>query len=132
MRGLTATITRSLPLGAQIACDDNSGAKILQIIGMAGYRGTKNKYPAAGICDVVVASVKKGAPKLRKKIEKAVIVRQRKEYRRANGVHVMFEDNAAVLIDENGLPKGSEIKGAIAREVAERYPKVAAIALAVV
>jgi large subunit ribosomal protein L14 len=132
MRALTAKISRPLPLGARLVCDDNSGAKIVEIIGMVGYRGTKNKYPAAGICDTVIVAVKKGAPKMRKKIEKAVIVRQRKEFRRANGIHVMFEDNAVVLVDDNKLPKGSEIKGAIAREVAERFPKVAAIALAVV
>ncbi|MEM0437823.1 MAG: 50S ribosomal protein L14 [Candidatus Micrarchaeia archaeon] len=132
MRALTSSITRPLPVGATLFCDDNSGAKELMIIGMAGYRGTKNKYPCGGICDTMIVSVRKGAPKIRKKIEKAVIIRQRKEFKRANGVRVMFEDNAAVLVDDNKLPKGSEIKGAIAREVAERFPKVAAIALAVV
>lgn len=132
MRALTARVTRPLPLGAKILCDDNSGAKEVKVIGMSGYRGSKNKYPAGGICDTMIVSVRKGAPKIRKKIEKAVIVRQKKEFKRANGVHVMFEDNAVVLVDDNKLPKGSEIKGAIAREVAERFPKVAAIALAVV
>lgn len=132
MRALTSKITKPLPVGARLICDDNSGARILQILGKVGYKGTKSKYPSAGICDIVIVSVKKGAPKVRKNIEKAVIVRQRKEFRRANGTRVMFEDNAAVLVDDNKLPKGTEIKGAIAREIAERFPKVAAIASVVV
>ncbi len=132
MRALTSKITKPLPVGARLLCDDNSGARILQIIGKIGYKGTKSKYPSAGICDIVVVSVKKGSPKVRKNIEKAVIIRQRKEFKRANGTRVMFEDNAAVLVDDNKLPKGTEIKGAIAREIAERFPKVAAIASVVV
>ncbi|MGB9635563.1 MAG: 50S ribosomal protein L14 [Candidatus Micrarchaeia archaeon] len=132
MRALTAKITKPLPIGAQLICDDNSGAKVLEIIGKVGYKGTKSKYPSAGICDTVIVSVKKGAPKIRKTIERALVVRQRKEFKRSNGVRIMFEDNAAVLVDEAGLPKGTEIKGVIAREVAERYPKVAAIAAMVV
>ncbi len=132
MRALSSKITKPLPTGARLICNDNSGAKIVEIIGLLGYKGSKARYPAAGIGDVVVVSVKKGSPKVRKNIEKAIIIRQRKEFRRADGTRVMFEDNAAVLVDDNFLPKGTEIKGAIAREIAERYPKVAAIASAVV
>jgi len=132
MRGLTSKISKSLPVGANLFCDDNSGAKIVHMIGKVGYKGSKAAYPAAGVCDTIIVSVRKGSPKVRKKIEKALIVRQRKEFRRPNGLRIMFEDNAVVLIDDNKLPKGTEIKGAIAREVAERFPKVAAIALAVV
>lgn len=132
MRALTSRITKPLPVGARLVCDDNSGAKILEILGRVGYKGAKSKYPSAGICDIIIASVKKGSPKVRKSIEKAVVIRQRKEFSRANGIRIKFEDNAAVLVDDNKLPKGTEIKGAIAREVAERYPKVAAIASAVV
>ncbi len=132
MKGLTSSVTKALPVGARLVCDDNSGAKVVQIIGVIRYRASKSTYPAAGVCDIIIVSVKKGNPKMRKKIERATVIRQKKEYRRANGVHIAFEDNAAVLIDEGGLPKGSEIKGAIAREVAERYPKVAAIAAAVI
>ena len=61
-----------------------------------------------------------------------MIIRQRMQYRRPNGVRIQFEDNAAVLVDDQGLPVGTEIKGAVAREVADRFPKVAAIAAAVV
>lgn len=67
-----------------------------------------------------------------KKVVRALVVRQKKEYRRPTGTRILFEDNAAVLITEEGLPVGTEIKGVVAREVAERFPKVAAIAPGVV
>ncbi|MEM4389835.1 MAG: 50S ribosomal protein L14 [Candidatus Micrarchaeia archaeon] len=132
MKGLAARIPKALQVGSRLICDDNSGARIVQIIGVPGWKARRARYPKAGIADPVIVTVKAGAPQLKKKIERAVIIRQRKEFRRANGLRVAFEDNAVVLIDEQGLPKGTEIKGAIAREVAERYPKVAAIAAAVV
>lgn len=132
MKGLESKISRGLAIGSRMACDDNSGAKIVQIIGVKRWKSRKARYPKVGIADVVVVAVKKGSPQMRKKVEQAVVVRQRKEIRRALGYRVSFEDNAVVLIDDAGLPKGTEIKGAIAREVAERYPKVAAIAAAVV
>jgi large subunit ribosomal protein L14 len=80
----------------------------------------------------VVASVKKGTPELRKQIVQAVIIRQTKEYRRADGLRIKFEDNAAALITPEAAPRGSEIKGPMAREAAERWPRVAAIASIVV
>lgn len=132
MKGLGTHITRGLQVGSLMVCDDNSGAKMVQIIGVIGTKAKRSKTPNAGIGDVVIVAVKKGNPQMRKKVERAVIVRQRKEFRRSNGMRVQFEDNAVVLVDEDGLPKGTEIKGAIAREVAERYPKVAAVAAAVV
>jgi large subunit ribosomal protein L14 len=85
-----------------------------------------------GIGDVVIASVKKGKPDMVKKVVKALIVRQKKEYRRVNGVRIFFEDNAAVLVTDDMLPVGTEIKGVVAREIAERFPKVAAISAGVV
>jgi len=132
MKGLASKMTKPLPRGARLLCDDNSGAKIIEIIGVVGCKGTKSRYPAAGIADLIIVSVKKGTPQMVKKVERAVIIRQRKEFKRPNGVRLMFEDNAAILIDDQGLPKGTEIKGVIAREVAERFPKVAGIAAAVV
>jgi large subunit ribosomal protein L14 len=132
MKALSSKISKSLCTASKLTCDDNSGAKIVKIIGKVGYKGTKAKYITAGICDVIIVSVKKGSPKIRKKIEKAVVIRQKKPIRRSNGLRVMFEDNAAIIVDDNNLPKGSEIKGAVAREVAERFPKLAAIASSVV
>lgn len=132
MKGLGTRIIKGLGRGSELICDDNSGAKLVSIIGVIGWKGRRGRYPKAGIGDIVIVSVKEGSPEMRKKIERAVIVRQRATMRRASGTRLEFEDNAVVLIDEQGLPKGSEIKGAIAREVAERFPKVAGIAAAVV
>jgi large subunit ribosomal protein L14 len=132
MKGLGSRVTKALCVGSRLVCNDNSGAKILQIIGVIGTKARHGRVPKAGVSDVVICAVKKGNPSMKKKIVRVCIVRQRKEYRRPNGMRIRFEDNAAVLVDEDGLPVGTEIKGVIAREVAERFPKVAAIAAAVV
>ncbi len=132
MKGIKAKITKALPTGARLACVDNTGAKVLQIIAVKGYRGVKNRYPKAGIGDVVIVSVKKGRPEIKKQIVRAVIVRQRKEFRRPSGLRVKFEDNAAVIVDEKGMPTGSEIRGPVAREVVERFAKIASAATIIV
>jgi len=80
----------------------------------------------------VVVSIKKGKPELRHQTSLAVIVRQRKEYTRFNGSKIKFEDNAAVLVNDDGLPKGTEIKGAIAREATEKWNKIGSIASIVI
>lgn len=131
MKGLTARIRPALTTASRLVCDDNSGAKIVQIIGVIGSKPRLRRYPSAGIGSVVIVSVKKGKPEIVKKKERALIIRQRKEIRRGKEL-VKFEDNACVLIDDAGLPKGTEIKGCVAREIAERFPKVVAIAAAVV
>lgn len=132
MKGLGSSVSKGLQVGSKIACNDNSGAKIVQIIGVKGTKAKKAMYPKVGVGDVVTVAVKKGTQQMRKKVVKALIVRQKMPYRRPNGMRIMFEDNAVVIIDDQGLPVGTEIKGAVAREVADRYPKVAAIAPAVV
>jgi large subunit ribosomal protein L14 len=126
------TPTRTLCVGARLECADNTGAKELQIVAIMGYRGTRRRMGRAGVGDRIVASVKKGTPELRKQLVQAVVIRQRKEYRRTDGMRVKFEDNAAVIITPEAAPKGSEIKGPMAREAAERWPKVAGIASIVV
>lgn len=132
MKGLTSTITKTLTLGTQLPCSDNSGAKMLYIIGALQFRGTRGRNPQVGVGDVVIASVRKGKPDMVKKVVKALIVRQKKEFRRANGMRILFEDNAAVIVNDDFLPVGTEIKGVVAREIAERFPKVAAISAGVV
>jgi len=132
MRGLPSTVTKGLTIGSRVICNDNSGAKIVMIIGAKGYKAKWSMYPKVGVGDIVTVAVKRGTPEMKKKVLKAVVVRQRMPFRRASGLHVRFEDNAVVIIDDQGLPVGTEIKGALAREVAERFPKVAAIASAVV
>jgi large subunit ribosomal protein L14 len=132
MKGIKAKIPKALPTGARLDCVDNTGAKVLQIIAVKGYRGVKNRYPKAGVGDMVVTTVKKGTPEMRKQIMRAVIIRQRKEFRRRSGIRVKFEDNAAVIVDEKGNPRGTEIRGAVAREAVERFSKIAAAATIIV
>lgn len=132
MKPLSSYLTRSLTLGSVLQCADNSGAKTIGVVGVVGYKGRRGRYPAAGVSDMVIASVKSGKPEMKGKIVKAVIVRAKKEWRRSDGMHVAFEDNAAVLVTDEELPVGTEIKGVVAREVADRFPKVAAISTGLV
>jgi len=118
-------VSRGLPAGSVIKCADNTGARVLRIIQVMGYKGRLRRVPVAAVGDMVVVSVRKGAPDMRKKILRAVVVRQKKSYRRANGVWVQFEENAAVIITPEGEMQGSEIRGPVAREAAERWPRIA-------
>jgi large subunit ribosomal protein L14 len=122
------TPVKSLVLGATLDCADNSGAKKIRIIAVAGYKGTRRRMAKAGVGDQVIASVIEGKPELRNQVARAVVIRQKKEYRRKDGMRVKFGDNAAVLITPEGAPRGSEIRGPLAREAAERWPKVAGTA----
>jgi large subunit ribosomal protein L14 len=132
VKGNRAKIPRAINTGAYLECADNTGARVLQVLSVKRYRGVKNRMPRAGIGDVVVVSVKKGTPEMRKQIFNAVIVRQKKEFRRPDGIRVKFDDNAAVITDATGMPKGSEVKGPVAREVAERFGKIASSASIIV
>jgi large subunit ribosomal protein L14 len=133
MNAIKARVSRALPLGAQIATCDNSGAKLLKIFTVMGRPTTKRRLAGAGVGDLVMASVKKGRPDMRKQTVLAVIVRQKKEFRRADGTRVAFEDNAAVVVkDDKGNPKGTIFKGAIAKEACERWPGVAKVASIIV
>lgn len=132
MKAIRSAIPRALPAGAIVGVADNTGARALMIIQVKRYRGVKRRYPAAGIGDLVIGSVKSGTPEMRKQVVHAVILRQRKEFRRPQGLRVKFEDNAAAITDEKGEPKGTEIKGPVAQEVVERFSKVATIASIIV
>ena len=133
MKAIRARITRALPLGSEIETCDNSGAKLLKIFTVMGYKSVEGRSPSAGVGDLVMASVKKGRPDMRKQVVLAVIVRQKKEWRRLTGERISFSDNAvAILKDEKGEPKGTHIKGPIAREISERWPSVAKLASIIV
>ena len=132
MKGLAGHVTRPLIPGTKLVCHDNSGAKLIEIFGVVGAKGVRSRYVCAGVGQVVIASIKKGNPDMVKKVVKALIIRQKKEFRRPSGVRVSFEDNAAVLITDEGLPVGTEIKGVVAREIYERFPKVSAISAGIV
>ncbi|MGC8935876.1 MAG: 50S ribosomal protein L14 [Candidatus Methanomethylicaceae archaeon] len=125
-------ISLGLPLGALLKCADNSGAKIVQLIGIPKMKSRIRRLSAASVGDKVIVSVKEGTPEVRRQIFHAVIIRQRKPFRRLDGTWVQFEDNAAVIVTEDGECKGTEIRGPVAKEAAERWPKVAGLASMVV
>ena len=129
MKAVSSKVTRSLPVQAFVTSCDNSGAKVLKIIAVKGHKTVKGRYPAAGVGDLVFCSVKKGKLEIRKTVVPAVIVRQKKEFRRAVGTRVKYEDNAAVVLkDLKGNPKGTIFKGPISKEAAARWPAVAKVA----
>jgi len=128
MKGIAGRAMRGLPAGARLDCIDNTGAKVVEIVSTPKIKGTHRRYPAAGIGDMVIITVKKGTVDLRRQLLKAVIVRQRRPFRRPDGTMVQFEDNAAVLVTDTGDLKGSLIKGPVALEAAERWPRVGAAA----
>lgn len=132
MEALSADVTQGLEKGSLVTCADNTGARQLRVISVAGYHGTKNRHPKAGLGDKVTVSVTKGTPEMRRQVLEAVIIRQRKPIRRPDGTRVKFEDNAAVIVDENEDPRGTELKGPIAREVAERFGSIASAATMIV
>ena len=132
MKGLTAKIPRALQTGSKMVCADNTGARVVQIVSVFGYHGVKNRLPKMGIGDLATVSVKKGTPDMKRKLVRAVVVRQKKEFRRPNGLRVTFEENAMILLNENGDPRGTDIKGPVAREVAERFPKVGSMATIII
>ena len=111
---------------------DNTGAKLVQCIKVLG--GTHRRW--AGLGDIVVVSVKKSLPASEFRqgaVAKGVIVRVRKNTRRDDGSYVRFDQNAIVLIDADGNPKGTRIFGAVARELRERnYMKIISLATEVV
>ncbi len=133
MKALKAKVTRGLPIGSYVETCDNSGAKVIKIFTVIGLKTVKGRVPSAGVGDLVMASVKKGRPDMRKQTVYATIVRQKKEYRRPEGTRIKFEDNAAVVLkDEKGNPKGTIFKGPIAKEACDRWPGVAKVASIIV
>lgn len=129
MKAISAKGTQGLNLGALVVAADNSGAKIVKLVSVKKSKAKKGKQTAAKIADWVKVSVRKGVPDMKGKVFDAVVIRQRKPYRRLNGERIAFEDNAvAIMKDEKGNPKGTQIKAPISREVQERWAQVAKIA----
>ena len=125
-------IARGLPAGTKLFCTDNTGAKILRLINVFGYRGRLRRLPSACVGDMIMVSVAKGSPDLRRQMFPAVVVRQRRPFKRPEGIRIQFEDNAAVIMTPEGELKGTEIHGPVAREAAERWPRVANVASIIV
>ena len=128
MKAITSKVSKALPIGARLNCVDNTGAREIEIISVKGFKGVRRRIDTAGVGDLVICSVKKGTADMRREIVQAVVVRQKKEFRRVDGLRVKFEDNAAVIITPEGLLKGSEIRGPVAKEAADRWPGVGSAA----
>lgn len=107
---------------------DNTGAKDVECIKVLG--ATRRRYARLG--DIIVVSVKKAIPNgnaKKKEVARAVVVRMRKDYKRKDGSVIRFDENACVLIDKNGMPRGTRIFGPVARELREKgYMKIVSLA----
>merc|ERR1719261_131971 len=125
-----------MSLGMSVAgvmnCADNSGAKNLYIMSVVGIGARLNRLPAGASGDMVMATVKKGKPDLRKKVTPAVIIRQRKAFRRLDGTYIYFEDNAGVIVNQKGEMKGTAISGPVAKECADLWVRIASAASTIV
>lgn len=132
MMGQRTKISRGISAGSIVKCADNTGARELRIIQVLQYKGRLRRVPSATVGDMVTISVRRGNPEMRRKIFQAVLVRQRKPYRRNDGVWIQFEDNAAVVMTPEGEMRGSEIRGPVSKEAAERWPRIASAASIIV
>lgn len=132
MKAISSKVTKCLPVGAIITCADNTGVKEMQIISVRGYKGIRRSKPKAGVGSHVNIRVIRGIEKVRHEVHKAVIIRQRKEWKRPDGTSISFEDNAGVLVDDKSDARGSFIKGPVAKEAVERFPTIGKISRMVV
>jgi large subunit ribosomal protein L14 len=122
MKGVAARVTRGLNIGSYVLASDNSGARIVKIVSVKGGKTRRGRQQYAKIGDHVKVSVRKGDPKMKGEVFDAVVIRQKKPFRRKTGERVAFTDNAVALLkDDKGNPKGTQIKGPIAKEVSERW-----------
>jgi len=133
MKAIRRNGSRGLPIGAHVEAVDNSGAKEVRIIGVKGYKTVKRMLECAGVGDMVTAHVTKGKPDMKHEVVKCVVVRQKQEYKRPDGTTIKFQSNGVVVLkDDKGNPKGTIVKGVMAKEVGERFPAVARIASVIV
>ena len=130
--GTKLKISTCLPTLAVMNCADNTGAKNLYVIAVTMIGARLNRLPSGSVGELFLASVKRGKPELRKKVLPAVIIRQRKAYRRREGYYIYFEDNAGVIVNNRGEMKGSGISGPVAKECADLWPKIAGHAPSIV
>ena len=129
MKAVGAKVTRGLNIGSHVTAADNSGARIVKIVSVKHGKSTKGRQQYAKMGDWVKVSVRKGVPTMKGEVFDAVVIRQRKPYRRNNGERVVFTDNAVVLLkDDKGNPKGTQIKGPISKEAGLRWPFINKIA----
>ena len=133
MKSISARATKALNIGSYVNAADNSGARIVKITGVKRAKARKKRQVGAKIGDWVKVSVRVGKPEMKGVVFDAVVIRLKKPYRRLTGERICFTDNAVALLkDEKGNPKGTQIKGPVPREVQERWKEVAKIASIIV
>ena len=129
MKAISARATRGLNIGSIVDAADNSGARIVKIVSVKHGKSKKGRQQSAKIADWVKVSVRKGDPKMKGEVFDAVVVRQRRPWKRNTGEMICFTDNAVVLLkDDKANPKGTQIKGPVAREIQERWKEVSKLA----
>jgi large subunit ribosomal protein L14 len=129
MKAVSAIPTRAFNIGSHMVAADNSGARIVKITSVKHGKTKKGRQQYAKLADHVKVSVRAGKPDMKGQVFDAVVIRQKQPYKRSNGERFCFEDNAVALLkDDKGNPKGTQIKGPVAREVQERWKEVAKIA----
>ncbi|RLE60492.1 MAG: 50S ribosomal protein L14 [Thermoprotei archaeon] len=125
-------LTPGIFMESLVKVADNSGAQLAKVIGVPHHKTVWRRIPGAAVGDMVVVSIRAGKPELRKQVMRAIVIRQRRPYRRADGTWIAFEDNAVVIVTSEGDPKGTEIRGPLAKEAAERWPRLSAMASIVI
>ena len=133
MKAISATRVKGLNIGSYVNATDNSGARIVKITGVKRTGARKGRQVSCGVGDWVKVSVREGKPEMKGEVFDAVVVRQKKPYRRLTGERICFTDNAVVLLkDEKGNPKGTQVKGPVPREIAERWKEISKLSSTVV
>jgi len=129
MKAISSRAGKGLLIGSHVIATDNSGARIVKVVSVKRGKTRKGRQQGARIADHVKVSVRKGNPEMKGQVFDAVVVRQKKPILRNSGERVSFEDNAVVLLkDEKGNPKGTQVKGVIAREAFSRWGEVGKLA----
>jgi large subunit ribosomal protein L14 len=134
LKPIRAKISKSINVGSWINVADNSGAKIAKVVNVRNYHGVKDRQPKCGVGDTVFVVIKKGSPDTVHKKFPAVIVRQKKEFRRLDGTRVAFEDNACALVKDIDKyePQGTILRGPLPKEISIRFPHITKISSKVV
>ena len=127
MKAVASNVVRALETGSVLKCADNSGPKEIRVISVISYHGRHKRRATCGVGSKITCSAVTGSEKTMHQVLKAVVIRQRKEFRRQSGLRLSFEDNAAVIITDDNEPKGTLIKGPVAKEATERFPLLAKV-----
>jgi large subunit ribosomal protein L14 len=134
LKALKAKISKAINVGSNINVADNSGAKIARVINVRNYHGVKDRQPRCGVGDTVYIVVKSGSPDTIHHVFPAVIIRQKKPFRRHDGTRLAFADNACAIVKDTDKyePQGTILRGPIPKEIALRFPHVTKIASRIV